>query len=218
MTDQTSKVVKAVTDAKDIGFNEGLGRRVDDIANQFEGIQIDFHNSKLKLTDTARENQIMNTDFKNAAKHLEANTQTINKELVPSIRALIQYLGQGIKYNPVPVAKDLYQVFSNATGKTVDQVISTEIKNKLVDVQVQTQKADLDAKLQAEYVKDVMSELTDVLREFKHELNKLVNQYLIEFVVIFGLTILTPGWYKILTLLFATLISLLFNKRNNMEE
>lgn len=214
MTDQTSKVVKAVTDAKDIGFNEGLGKRVDDIANQFEGIQIDFHNSKLKLTDTARENQIMNADFKNAAKHLEANTQTINKELVPSIRALIQYLEQGIKYNPVPVAKDLYQVFSNATGKTVDQVISTEVKNKLIDVQSETNQAKLNAQLASKTAQNAVSELTNDLYEFK----RLANQYIIEFSAILGLTILTPGWYKVLTLIVSTTVSILFNQQKDSKE
>ncbi|OTA75283.1 hypothetical protein, partial [Limosilactobacillus reuteri] len=211
MKDQTSKMVQAVANAKDIGFNEGLGKRVDDVQNQFESIQIDFHNSKLNLQDSARQNQIMNADFKNAAKHLEDNTHAINDNLVPNIRSLTQLLIQGIKYKPIPVAKDLYQVFTTATGKTVDQVISTEVKNKLVDVQTQTNQAKLAAKLHADVAKDAVSELTNDLNEFK----KLANQYLVEFAAILGLTILTPGWYKVLTLAFTTIICLLFNKKND---
>lgn len=214
MKDQTSKMVQAVTNAKDIGYNEGLGKRVDDIVNQFEGIQIDFHNSKLNLQDTARENQIMNADFKNAAKHLEANTQTINKNLVPTIQTLTQHLINGIKYNPGPVAKDLYQIFTTETGKTVDQVISAEIKNKLIDVQSKTNQAMLSAQLASKTARAAVSELTNDLYEFK----RLANQYLIEFSTILGLTLLTPGWYKVLTLLFTTTISVLFNKRNNSKE
>ena len=214
MKDQTSKMVQAVTSAKDIGYNEGLGKRIDDIVNQFEGIQIDFHNSKVNLQDTARENQIMNADFKNAAKHLEANTLTINKKLVPSIQMLTQYLIHGVKYNPVPVAKDLSKVFTDATGKSVDQVISSEVKNKLIDVQSKTDKAKLSAQLASKTAQNAVSELTNDLYNFE----RLANQYLIEFATILGLTILTPGWYKVLTLLFTTTISVLFNKRNNSKE
>ncbi|WP_441794887.1 hypothetical protein [Limosilactobacillus reuteri] len=213
MKDQNSKMLQAVASAKDIGFNEGLGERVDDIVNQFEGIKIDFHNSKLNLQDTARENQIMNADFKNAAQHLEANTQTINKKLVPSIQKLTQYLSQGIKYNPGPVAKDLYQVFSSETGKTVDQVISTEVKNKLINIQSETNQAKLSAQLASKTAQNALNELTNDLYEFK----KVANQYLIEFSIILGLTILTPGWYKILTLAFSTTISFLFNQKNSKE-
>lgn len=214
MKDQTSKMVQAVTNAKDIGYNEGLGKRVDDIVNQFEGIQIDFHNSKINLQDTARANQIMNADFKNAAKHLEANTLTINKNLVPSIQTLTQYLINGIKYDPVPVAKDLSQVFTDATGKSVDQVISSEVKNKLIDVQSKTDQAKLSAQLASKTAQNAVSELTNDLYEFK----KLANQYLAEFSAILGLTILTPGWYKVLTLIFSTTVSILFNKQKNTKE
>lgn len=214
MKDQTSKMVQAVANAKDIGFNEGLGKRVDDVQNQFESIQIDFHNSKLKLNDTARENQIMNADFKNAAKHLEANTQTINTELVPSIRVLIQYLSQGIKYNPGPVAKDLYSIFTIATGKTVDKVISTEIKNKLIDVQSETNQAKLSAQLASKTALNAVNELTNDLYEVK----RLANQYLVEFSAILGLTILTPGLYKILTLILSTTFCILFNHQSNPKE
>lgn len=214
LTDQTSKVVKAVTEARDIGFNDGLGKRVDDIANQFEGIQIDWHNKELNLKDTARENKIMNSDFKVAAKHLAANTQTINKNLVPSIQTLTQYLSHGIKYNAGPVAKDLYKIFSAATGKTVDQVISAEVKNKLIDVQSQTNQAKLSAQLSAKVAKEAVSELTNDLYEVK----KFANKFLIEFATILGLTIITPGWYKVLTLGFTTAISYLLNKQNNDTE
>lgn len=214
MKDQTSKMVQAVTNAKDIGYNEGLGKRVDDIVNQFESIQIDFHNSKINLQDTARANQIMNADFKNAAKHLEANTLTINKNLVPSIQTLTQYLINGIKYDPVPVAKDLSQVFTDATGKSVDQVISSEVKNKLIDVQSKTDQAKLSAQLASKTAQNAVSELTNDLYEFK----KLANQYLAEFSAILGLTILTPGWYKVLTLIFSTTVSILFNKQKNTKE
>lgn len=89
--------------------------------------------------------------------------------------------------------------------------MSTEVKNKLVDVQTQTNQAKLAAKLHADVAKDAVSELTNDLNEFK----KLANQYLVEFAAILGLTILTPGWYKVLTLAFTTIICLLFNKKND---
>lgn len=214
LKDQTSKVVNAVTNAKDIGYNEGLGKRVDDVVNQFEGIKIDYHNSKLDLNSAARQNKIMNADFKNAAKHLEDNTNCINQQLVPTIRQLIGHLAQGIKYQPGPVAKDVSHIFTSTTGKTVDQVISKEVKNKLVDVQADTKQASADAMKYAEIAQASVMQINEDIAEFK----QLLQMYLIEFAILLGLVIVTPGWFKIITLMLTVTVILLFNNWFNNKE
>lgn len=211
---QTSKVIDAVSSAKTIGYNEGLGDRIDDVVNQFEGIKIDYHNSKLNLDSAARQNEIMNADFKNAAKHLETNTNSINQQLVPTIRQLIGYLAQGIRYQPVPVARDIANIFTTATGKTVDQVISKEVKNKLIDVQTDAKQASADAMKYAEIAQASNMQISEDIAE----LEQLLPMYIIEFAIIVGFTVATPGWFKIITLVLAVIIMLLFNNWFNNKE
>lgn len=220
MTDQSHNVVKAVTSAQQLGYNKGLGHQVELLGQVVNSLQkrVDTHN--VNVNAVVRENQALNSDFKDAGARLSVNTKAINENLVPTMNKLLTAISRGIYHYSEPISEDVYKTLRKTTGQTVQDILRTEIYRDLRQSQSNAQKAAQYSKLYATTAKEnanrlyaQMMDLQELIKELKH----FGWIWLTEFVLVVGSFVLFPGRWKVIVTILLLLVLTGFNMWHQQE-
>ena len=212
MRDQTSRLLDSATDTRDIVYNEGLKDNLQGAKQQIDALQKRMDNSTRSMSDIARQNDAMNADFREIGETLNRSTQAINTNST-WIKRIIQ---SGFYVNTKKVTESVAREFEEIIGKPIDAFLSDSLQAKLrIELQSavsEANQAQANALVIANEVKAAAQQNAQTSKSLKHS----INVWLLEFAIILGLTIATPGWWKYLMLIAATLAAIVFN--NHQEE
>lgn len=204
MQDQTSRLIKATTDMRDVAYSKGLTDDITNTRQQVRGIQDRLDNSNRNMGDLARQNDAMAADFKAIGKTLEAVTKSVNT----NNSNLYWLYKNGLTVHTDDVTKSVSEEYKKVTGMSITEVINTNVVQELKKYMLEAKQASKTA----ERLAQTTINATKINIETSKQLNKSINTYLIEFAVILLLTIATPGPFKILTTIATTAVSYIFNK------
>lgn len=129
LQDQTSKVTQTVTDAHDIGYGDGLGKRVDALSQKYDGLETNINLRENRLDQKTQQYIAKLADLNQIGRYLQTYTKTINQQQVPVMRQLILAMQQGITIDTSNVTKSVYQEFQALTGHTIQEVIKTAVSD-----------------------------------------------------------------------------------------
>lgn len=119
--------MKAVADARAIGYADGIVDRVDAIDQKMQGLEADINLREQNLDQKTQECVAKVADLNQVGKYLERYTQVVNNRLVPTMRNLILAMKNGITHHTEDVAKDVYEQFKMDTNLTVQEVIKQAV-------------------------------------------------------------------------------------------
>lgn len=194
LTDQNSKVVKAVADARAIGYADGIVDRVDAIDQKMQGLEADINLREQNLDQKTQECVAKVADLNQVGKYLERYTQVVNNRLVPTMRNLILAMKNGITHHTEDVAKDVYEQFKMDTNLTVQEVIKQAVSQNFDKERKKTEEASASAKLSAKASQQAVRQVSAMLNEFI----KFLVLFGIELVILGAIVAVTPGWPKLL--------------------
>lgn len=214
MTDQTSKVVKAVSDARTIGFNDGLGQQVDELRQRYDGLETDINLHEQKLDAKTEQYVAKLADLDQVGRYLQRYTTTVNQQLVPVLRAVVGQIEQGITHHTDEVTKDVYQEMKKVTGKSMSDVIKTTTYQELQKARTDTQQASLSAKLSAKVSQEEVSKMNVLFQDFKN----FVMTTFVELLVLMTIVLATPGKIKWISLAVGLICCGLFYWRWHKEK
>lgn len=202
MADQNSKMNQTINNATQIAYNDGLGKRVDTLQQQTEGMALELDYREQKMDDKTQQYIAKMVDMTQVAQYLDRYTKSINNALVPTLRQLIVQVRQGITHHTNEVTKNVYNEMQEVTGTSMKQLIEQETYKQLQKNTNEVQQAKLSAQLAATVAKNAVEELSTLLSSFKLYLTIL----LLEFLLIVPLTLVTSGKWKIITMLLLLVI------------
>ena len=193
LTDQSSKVVNAVSQARDIGFNDGLGKQVDALSQKYDGLETNINLREAKLDKTTQKYFAKLADLNQVGRYLQSYTVVVNEELVPTLRSLILAVQNGITHHTDEVMKDVYRRIQKETGLTVVQIVQKSLAQEFSKQRHDAQEAALGAKLNAEASKENVNQLLQITNAAKWYLTILA----FELIFMMTVVLITPGWWKI---------------------
>lgn len=193
LTDQSSKVVNAVSQARDIGFNDGLGKQVDALSQKYDGLETNINLREAKLDKTTQKYFAKLADLNQVGRYLQSYTVVVNEELVPTLRSLILAVQNGITHHTDEVMKDVYRRIQKETGLTVVQIVQKSLAQEFSKQRHDAQEAALGAKLNAEASKENVNQLLQITNTAKWYLTILA----FELIFMMTVVLITPGWWKI---------------------
>ena len=193
LTDQSSKVVNAVSQARDIGFNDGLGKQVDALSQKYDGLETNINLMEAKLDKTTQKYFAKLADLNQVGRYLQSYTVVVNEELVPTLRSLILAVQNGITHHTDEVMKDVYRRIQKETGLTVVQIVQKSLAQEFSKQRHDAQEAALGAKLNAEASKENVNQLLQITNAAKWYLTILA----FELIFMMTVVLITPGWWKI---------------------
>lgn len=202
LADQNSKMNQTINNATQIAYNDGLGKRVDTLQQQTEGMALELDYREQKMDDKTQQYIAKMVDMTQVAQYLDRYTKSINNALVPTLRQLIVQVRQGITHHTNEVTKNVYNEMQEVTGTSMKQLIEQETYKQLQKNTNEVQQAKLSAQLAATVAKNAVEELSTLLSSFKLYLTIL----LLEFLLIVPLTLVTSGKWKIITMLLLLVI------------
>lgn len=212
MRDQTSRLLDSATDTRDIVYNEGLKDNLQGAKQQIDALQKRMDNSTRSMSDIARQNDSMNADFKQIGETLNQSTKAINTNST-WLKRIIQ---SGFYVTTKKVTESVANEFEEIIGKPIDIFLSDALQAKL---RIELQSAVSEANQAQANVQVLANEIKAATRqniETSKSLKRSINTWLVEFAIILGLTIATPGWWKYLMLIATTLAAIVIN--NYKEE
>ncbi|WP_295730455.1 hypothetical protein [uncultured Limosilactobacillus sp.] len=203
LADQTSKLTDAVSDARDIGFNDGLGDRVDALAQKYDGLETNINLRERKMDAKTQQYIAKLADLDQVGRYLERYTKTVNDNLVPTLRQLIYRFKGGLTIHTSQVTSDVYQQLQQDTGLSVDQIIATVVSQQFKQDRKDAQEASLGAKLAAK----ASQKSADQLSQDMGNCVKCLAGLLVEFLIALSVVLAVPGWWKLGGALVMTLVS-----------
>ena len=193
LKDQSSKVVKAVADARAIGYSDGLVGRVDAMEQKVGGLEADINLREQNLDQKTQECIAKVADLDQASKYLENYTQAVNNRLVPTMRNLILAMRNGITHHTEEVTNDVYQQLKKDTGLSVDEIIKTPVSQDLTTERESAEEASASAKLSAKASQQSVRQIATMLGNFM----TFLIVFGIELVILVAVVAVTPGWQKL---------------------
>ncbi|MDM8246983.1 hypothetical protein QUW40_10270 [Collinsella tanakaei] len=207
MQDQTSKLLNSATDTRDIVYNEGLKDNLRGANQRIDALQKRMDNSTRSMSDIAKQNDAMNADFKQIGETLNQSTQAINT----NSSWLKRVINNGFYVTTQKVTESVAREFEEIIGKPLDSFLTDAIQQKL---QAELQTALSQASQSRADVQVLANEVEDATRqniEIIKSLRKSINLWIIEFSIILGATLATPGLWKVLMLLATSFGVIVFN-------
>lgn len=193
LKDQSSKVVKAVADARAIGYSDGLVGRVDAMEQKVGGLEADINLREQNLDQKTQECIAKVADLDQAGKYLENYTQAVNNRLVPTMRNLILAMRNGITHHTEEVTNDVYQQLKKDTGLSVDEIIKTAVSQDFTKERESAEEASASAKLSAKASQQSVRQIATMLGNFM----TFLIVFGIELVILVAVVAVTPGWQKL---------------------
>lgn len=194
LKDQSSKVVKAVADARAIGYSDGLVGRVDAMEQKVGGLEADINLREQNLDQKTQECIAKVADLDQASKYLENYTQAVNNRLVPTMRNLILAMRNGITHHTEEVTNDVYQQLKKDTGLSVDEIIKTAVSQDFTKERESAEEASASAKLSAKASQQSVRQIATMLENFM----TFLVMFGIELVILVAVVAVTPGWQKLI--------------------
>ncbi|WP_283622132.1 hypothetical protein [Limosilactobacillus avium] len=207
MQAQTSKLLNSATDTRDIVYNEGLKDNLKGANQRIDALQKRMDNSTRSMSDIAKQNDAMNADFKQIGETLNQSTQAINT----NSSWLKRVINNGFYVTTQKVTESVAREFEGIIGKPLDSFLTDAIQQKL---QAELQTALSQASQSRADVQVLANEVEDATRqniEIIKSLRKSINLWIIEFSIILGATLATPGLWKVLMLLATSFGVIVFN-------
>ena len=207
MQAQTSKLLNSATDTRDIVYNEGLKDNLKGANQRIDALQKRMDNSTRSMSDIAKQNDAMNADFKQIGETLNQSTQAINT----NSSWLKRVINNGFYVTTQKVTESVAREFEEIIGKPLDSFLTDAIQQKL---QAELQTALSQASQSRADVQVLANEVEDATRqniEIIKSLRKSINLWIIEFSIILGATLATPGLWKVLMLLATSFGVIVFN-------
>lgn len=207
MQAQTSKLLNSATDTRDIVYNEGLKDNLKGANQRIDALQKRMDNSTRSMSDIAKQNDAMNADFKQIGETLNQSTQAINT----NSSWLKRVINNGFYVTTQKVTESVAHEFEEIIGKPLDSFLTDAIQQKL---QAELQTALSQASQSRADVQVLANEVEDATRqniEIIKSLRKSINLWIIEFSIILGATLATPGLWKVLMLLATSFGVIVFN-------
>lgn len=206
MTAQTSKILNTAVETRNIAYSDGLKDNLMGANQRIDALQKRMDNSTRNMSDIAKQNDAMNSDFRQIGQTLNASTKAINI----NSSCLQQLLRNGFWVRTDQVTKSVADEFQKITGKSIDSFITDAVHQELEANATKVKQESLNVqRLTNECRKSVQQNISIV-----NALAGFINTWLIEFAIIMALTLVTPGMWKLLTLTATTCLALFFNKRN----
>lgn len=206
MTAQNSKLLDTAIDTRNIAYSDGLKDNLQGAKQRIDALQKRMDNSTRSMSDIAKQNDAMNSDFKQIGQTLNESTKAINN----NTSTLVNLLRNGFWVRTKNVTESVATEFQRITGKSIDSFITDAVHQELQKNVKETKQANNNAQLLAnECRKSVQQNISIV-----NALAGFINIWLIEFTIILLSTIATPGPWKFLTVIATTSIALLYNSRN----
>lgn len=213
MQDQTSKLLSSALDTRDIVYNEGLKDNLQGANQRIDALQKRLDNSTRNMSDIAKRNDAMSADFRQIGETLSQSTQAINT----NSNWLKRVINSGFYVTTQKVTESVAREFEEIIGKPLDSFLTDAIQQKLkAELQSalsQTSQSRADVQVLANEVEDATRQNIEITKSLKGS----INTWIIEFSIILGATIATPGWWKILMLIATTLGSIVFNSYLDKE-
>ena len=207
MRAQTSKLLNSATDTRDIVYNEGLKDNLKGANQRIDALQKRMDNSTRSMSDIAKQNDAMNADFKQIGETLNQSTQAINN----NTNCLKRVLTNGFNIHTTDVTKSVAQEFEEVIGKPLSTFLSEkllqELRFKLKTSVSQANQAQADTQVLANEVREVTQQNVMTIKT----LQRSINIWLVEFAIILGATMATPGLWKYLMLIATSLGVIVFN-------
>lgn len=206
MTAQNSKLLDTAIDTRNIAYSDGLKDNLQGAKQRIDALQKRMDNSTRSMSDIAKQNDAMNSDFKQIGQTLNESTKAINN----NTSTLVNLLRNGFWVRTKNVTESVATEFQRITGKSIDSFITDAVHQELQKNVKETKQANNNAQLLAnECRKSVQQNISIV-----NALAGFINIWLIEFAIILLSTIATPGPWKFLTVIATTSIALLYNSHN----
>lgn len=186
-------MVKAVADARAIGYSDGLVGRVDAMEQKVGGLEADINLREQNLDQKTQECIAKVADLDEVSKYLENYTQVINNRLVPTMRNLILAMRDGITHHTEEVTNDVYQQLRKDTGLSVDEIIKTAVSQDFTKERESAEEASASAKLSAKASQQSVRQIATMLGNFM----TFLIVFGIELVILVAVVAVTPGWQKL---------------------
>lgn len=204
---QNSKIVEAISDTKEIAYNQGLEADITGTKQQVETLQLRLDSSNKHMNQITLENEAMNSDFKMMGQTIDYNSKVMkqNNELV---NELINKMSRGLTVRTTDVAYDVAENFKRLTGTTIDELIDTNLSEQLAREYNKVQVASLNVLL----LEKSTRQSVDKLEETIHSFQKTFNLLLIEFAIAISTACIIPVWWgKVIALIGSVLVILKLN-------
>lgn len=207
MQAQTSKLLNSATDTRDIVYNEGLKDNLKGANQRIDALQKRMDNSTRSMSDIAKQNDAMNADFKQIGETLNQSTQAINT----NSSWLKRVINNGFYVTTQKVTESVAREFEEIIGKPLDSFLTDAIQQKLqAELQTalsQASQSRTDVQVLANEVREVTQQNVMTIKT----LQRSINIWLVEFAIILGATMATPGLWKYLMLIATSLGVIVFN-------
>ncbi|WP_152718119.1 hypothetical protein [Limosilactobacillus reuteri] len=213
MQDQTSKLLSTASDTRDIVYNEGLKDNLKGANQRIDALQKRMDNSTRNMSDIAKRNDAMSADFRQIGETLNQSTQAINA----NSSWLKRVIDNGFYVTTKQVTQSVAREFEEIIGKPLDSFLTDAIQQKL-NAELhssisQTNQARDDVQVLANNVEAATQQNMEIIKSLKES----INLWIIEFSIILGATLATPGLWKILMLLATSLGAIVFNNHLDKE-
>lgn len=204
MTAQSSKIMDTAIDTRNIAYSDGLRDGLDGTKQRVAGLEARLDNNNRSMGEISRRNDAMSADFKAIGGTLKKVTEATNN----NNNFLRRALSAGFQIHTDQVTKSVANEFAKITGKSIDQFITEAVYQKLQENVNDAKQANQDANHMAKSTKESAQQIINAI----NVLASFINIWFIEFAIIVTATIITPGLWKILTVITTVLASILYNQ------
>lgn len=205
MSDQTSKMIEAAKNTRDIAYNQGLQDDITGVRQQVDALQKRQDMSNVHMDEVTRQNEAMNADLKQVgpammkiAKAQNLNTDVLNRALT-----------HGFQIHTDQVTKSVANEFEAITGFTVQEFIHNEVVKELNAYLDESKKASLSSKLAAKQSNEILAQNN----QLAHYFGDMMNIFIIELAIIVISSLAFSGWWRLPAIALTVIGSLFFNNK-----
>ena len=206
MTAQNSKLLDTAIDTRNIAYSDGLKDNLNGANQRIDALQKRMDNSTRNMSDIAKQNDAMNSDFKQIGQTLNESTKAINN----NTSTLVNLLRNGFWVRTKHVTESVANEFQRITGKSIDSFITDAVHQELQKDVNEAKQANNHAQLLVDECRKSVQQNISIV----NALAGFINIWLVEFAIILLSTLATPGPWKFLTVIATTSIALLYNSHN----
>lgn len=206
MTAQNSKLLNTAIDTRNIAYSDGLKDNLQGANQRIDALQKRMDNSTRNMSDIAKQNDAMNSDFKQIGQTLNESTKAINN----NTSTLVNLLRNGFWVRTKHVTESVANEFQRITGKSIDSFITDAVHQELQKDVNEAKQANNNAQLLVDECRKSVQQNISIV----NALAGFINIWLVEFAIILLSTLATPGPWKFLTVIATTSIALLYNTYN----
>src|SRR5699024_4914051 len=206
MTAQNSKLLDTAIDTRNIAYSDGLKDNLNGANQRIDALQKRMDNSTRNMSDIAKQNDAMNSDFKQIGQTLNESTKAINN----NTSTLVNLMRNGFWVRTKHVTESVANEFQRITGKSIDSFITDAVHQELQKDVNEAKQANNNAQLLVDECRKSVQQNISIV----NALAGFINIWLVEFAIILLSTLATPGPWKFLTVIATTSIALLYNSHN----